>query len=525
MTGRSRSRGLLVVIAGPDGAGKSTLAEGITHQQPAASLRLHHRPSVLPRRTRYLGPVTAPHSLPPYPGALSVFKAMYMWLDSLLGWLIRIRPVLRQGGLVVLERGWWDVLVDPLRYRLQVSPALIRVLGRLLPNPDLLLILNVSADVLGKRKQELPKEELERQRQAWLALRAPGVETVVLEATRPKEAVADAARRALQHHLQRRGGNQAGTRWVALPGGQSPRWWIPRGPRTMTLGGLGLYQPLTAKGRLGWDGARWLGLAGGFRLLPAGQSFPIEVLTILRSLWGDANFAVMRSNHPGRHLALHLGHDGVPTILAKIGTTDDARHALRREATALEEYAGFLTAPVRAPALLGTEDGILLMEAIPWRPRRRPWDLPPEVAAALGSLASRGLRHGDAAPWNLLATSEDFVLCDWEEAGATESFMEDVCHYIVQSFALLGRPKLGAAVEALAGRGPFGNAVRVYADSAGSSLEEVPEAMGRYLEISSRRLALATRDGRRGLRARVTLAAEIRRAFGVVTTILGRANA
>ena len=64
---------------------------------------------------------------------------------------------------------------------------------------------------------------------------------------------------------------------------------------------------------------------------------------------------------------------------------------------------------------------LLLLEAVEWSPRLRPWVLPSEVAFALGRAfaasadgGDRGMAHGDFAPWNLLRTSDGWVLVDWE---------------------------------------------------------------------------------------------------------------
>jgi hypothetical protein len=97
----------------------------------------------------------------------------YYWLDFLLGTWVRVVPVRARGGLVILERGWWDYAVDPRRYRLTVSQKVVRFLGRLLPQPDLVIILEAEPKTLHLRKRELSIEELSNQMERWRELKLP----------------------------------------------------------------------------------------------------------------------------------------------------------------------------------------------------------------------------------------------------------------------------------------------------------------------------------------------------------------
>jgi len=177
-------RGQVVVITGPDGSGKSAVADALATGMLAPGLaRFHHRPGVLPAKTVHDGPVTQPHQHRPYSRWQSLAKLAYLFCDFQLGWFLRIRPVVRRGGNVIMERGWWDLLVDQRRYRLDVPPSLIRLLGRLLPRPDLTVVLTGAAASLLARKAELPEPELQRQLDAWSALPAKVLRSVRVDVT------------------------------------------------------------------------------------------------------------------------------------------------------------------------------------------------------------------------------------------------------------------------------------------------------------------------------------------------------
>lgn len=179
----------MVIIGGPDGSGKTTLCARVIADVLSGREVLHVRfPRLLPRRnrakarTRRLGAGNSPDpSKPriyptPYPRGLTVVKASYLYLDFLLGWIVRVAPFVRRGGWVVFERGWWDHAVDPRRYRLR-SGRPFELLGRFLPRADLVFVLEADPDIIRDRKPQLSSSELSRQMAAWHQ---------VLPATQPK---------------------------------------------------------------------------------------------------------------------------------------------------------------------------------------------------------------------------------------------------------------------------------------------------------------------------------------------------
>jgi hypothetical protein len=185
---------------------------------------------------------------------------------------------------------------------------------------------------------------------------------------------------------------------------------------------------------------------GAFRLLPRGPAPSRAAREALAPhVPRGATLAVMSANHPGRYVFLIVGRDGRPYAVGKVAADARGHEALQREARALTTFGARLPSPLSAPALVAHDKGVLLLEAVRWTPRLRPWNLPPDVARALGELfrttaredGSAGTAHGDCAPWNLLHSDDRWVLVDWEASREDAPPFFDVFHYIVQSHVLL----------------------------------------------------------------------------------------
>ena len=156
-------------MAGPDGSGKTTfckaLLAGVLSGRDVR--RIHHRFGLLPVRGGTTSDPSRPHEQALYPRGVSEAKVLYLFAESLAGWLLRAWPFTRRGGYLIIERGWWDLAVDPARYRLRPHRRLVRALGRLLPRSDLLIVLEGPPELLLMRKAECSEAELARQVRAW----------------------------------------------------------------------------------------------------------------------------------------------------------------------------------------------------------------------------------------------------------------------------------------------------------------------------------------------------------------------
>ena len=198
---RRADRGLIITVAGPDGSGKTSFCEALTAGvlRDENVRRIHHRFAGLPVRGGGSTDTSQPHAQTPYPRGVSEAKVLALFGESLVGLLFSARPFVRRGGFLIIERGWWDLAVDPARYRLRPCVGLVRMLGRLLPTADLLVVLEGPAELLATRKDECSEEELARQVSSWRAIVPRRQRTLYLDVSPP---LADVVSRATAEVLR-----------------------------------------------------------------------------------------------------------------------------------------------------------------------------------------------------------------------------------------------------------------------------------------------------------------------------------
>lgn len=288
--------GLSIAIIGPDGSGKSTLAHRLTetlrgtHRHNSAIF--HLRPSITGRSGAGV-PATNPHRLPVRPWWLSAPRIPYYVASHIAGHVIGVVPSVVRSGLVVFDRYYDDLLADPRRFRYGGPMRLARWAQRLVPRPDVVLVLDVPEDQVRERKQEVPLDEIRRQREAYRTLAAQSPNSVILDGSLTRERVAQDASEVIAgylhaRYLQRRhiwfGGSATseidwltaalstntssarlsvssadgwGTQpqsnqgdrflWWRLPDGRS--WLIPQASRRAAASGLDLYGPQNLRGK------------------------------------------------------------------------------------------------------------------------------------------------------------------------------------------------------------------------------------------------------------------------------------
>jgi thymidylate kinase len=185
-----RAPGRFVVLVGPDGVGKTTVARTLLAHYAGPGAYFHFLPPVV-------GPLGgAPaEGLAPPPKAAPGGGLVLGWLRLLrnsarcwVGYLTAVRPALNRRWLVVGDRWMYGYLVQPASLRYRGPDALARLVMRLLPRPHLVVNLAAPADVIRRRKHELSVSEIERELIAWSSLPLANMRT--FDATRAPHEIA-----------------------------------------------------------------------------------------------------------------------------------------------------------------------------------------------------------------------------------------------------------------------------------------------------------------------------------------------
>ena len=211
LVGRAlRQPGVTVVLCGADGSGKSTAAVAVMEEMsgtfsPSKVRHYHWKPPLFSAQRRAArGPTTDPHGQPARNPVVSLCYFGFHWLEFFLGYYLRCRPVTFRGGLVLIDRFYYDFFVDQRRYRLRVPQSVVRLGHFFLIKPDLVILLDAPAEVLQSRKQEVALAETARQRAAYLALVRGLDNGRVIDATQaPKKVGADIGRAILDFMAER----------------------------------------------------------------------------------------------------------------------------------------------------------------------------------------------------------------------------------------------------------------------------------------------------------------------------------
>ena len=110
-------------------------------------------------------------------------------LDWNLCYWLRLSHRRAKNTVLIFDRYYHDLLVDPTRSRFRGPQWLVGLASIFIRKPDLWILLDAPAEVLQSRKAEVSAAESSRQRAAYLDLVKNFKNSVVVDAAQPLPAV------------------------------------------------------------------------------------------------------------------------------------------------------------------------------------------------------------------------------------------------------------------------------------------------------------------------------------------------
>jgi len=269
--------GMLICFVGPDGSGKSTTIDNLplaikTLYPEGRIKKLHWRPALLPQlRTLFIknefhtkSPKDFFHSIIKHGRILSILRLVYYSLDFIVGYYLKLLPLMIKTTAIIMDRYYYDIIVDPIRYGFNLPQWLFRSISRFIPKPDITVYLDNSPEAIYQRKRELPFPELTKQIEAWRELipKLPNATVVTTDKN-----VAYVVNEVTKMILSRRSemtrkalkGDPEGSfylwksevakKYVAIPSKKNCRWIVPTNP-ILARETWDLYQPYSFAGRI-----------------------------------------------------------------------------------------------------------------------------------------------------------------------------------------------------------------------------------------------------------------------------------
>ena len=145
----------IIVIMGPDGSGKSTIAKKITKILKKKNLVPSF--SLIKKKGNI---VTNPHAKAPRSKLISFLKILF--------WMIKCKIAIYVDNLlnykiIIFDRYAHDLIIDPLRYRFNLDKNFTYYLLKYFPKPFIWIIMLDKPSNIWKRKKEVKYEILLKQ--------------------------------------------------------------------------------------------------------------------------------------------------------------------------------------------------------------------------------------------------------------------------------------------------------------------------------------------------------------------------
>lgn len=458
----------------------------------------HLKPRLLVRRAN-VTIVVDPHGKPLRSAVVSLAK-IFVWLME--EWCANLFHD-KNSALLICDRYYHDLLVDPVRYRYGGPIWAAKVVGKLMPQPDLWILLDAPPQVLQTRKQEVAFEETARQRSAYLTFVRNEKNFAIVDAAQSLDKVVADVKQVTLAAVSKLGRfyqvqDRSTATHLALSWSGQVRFTVPRERAAQ--------QACWKNFRLGRIAFPMRAIARLPRIFGAANCVETADLAAIRQMLGkEAGVSCCRRGAEGawqKDTILFLDKRGAPLYIVKAGGGGAVNALLENEAQWLQRLRGEPTLIDRVPefvahhadpdlcfvaqSVLGGTcenrlgephfDFLRKLHVLSFRPMRyedsllyrtlssRLKELRGKLTEPWSIRLSRATRqieeslshvqvplvaaHNDFAPWNIRIDSGVARVFDWEYAADEQLPLFDPLHFALMPLALYRKPSV-KIVEAM----------------------------------------------------------------------------
>jgi len=145
----------IIVFLGVDGSGKSTLIDTLSKSNQKKYKKIHFMPDYFRKKNK---PSINPHKQSKRSEIFSYLKIIYWLINFYFFRLINFNSK----KIFIFDRYIYDVIIDPLRYRITLSKKIKKIILKFSIKPDVIFFLIGNPNKIYYRKKELKLKTITR---------------------------------------------------------------------------------------------------------------------------------------------------------------------------------------------------------------------------------------------------------------------------------------------------------------------------------------------------------------------------